>query len=119
MISMTQAQYDAMLRYASAGSTALAETAEFLLLRNAVDDLNAISRYTLSIRWQSVPEGVPPPGTTEYPPMQYRTLEMSRVITRTDVDEVLRGEVTLPELVHVTPDPQLLVGWTLLDTYDF
>jgi hypothetical protein len=116
---ITEAQLVALLRYAEPGAASLDETAQFLVLRTAIDDLNGISRYTLSIKWQSVPQGPPPPDVTEYPVMQTATLTLTRPITRNDVDERLRGETTGAGLVLVTPDPQALVGWTVLEDYEF
>lgn len=118
-MNITTAQYEALLRYASVGAASLDDTAAFLVVRDAIDLANGVTRGVLCLRWQAVPNAPPPPGVTEYPPMQTHTLELMRAITRADVDEYLRNEVTLPDLVHVTPDPQGLVGWTLLDDYDF
>lgn len=119
MIEMTAAQYENLLRYAAVGAAAQLETANLLTLRAAVDDLNGVTRRSLAIRYQAVPAAPQPNPPVPYPPSVTFVLELLRPITRQDVDEALRGVETIPALVTVTPDPQQIVGWTLLEDYEF
>ena len=86
MISMTEAQYTALLRYAEQGAATLQETPNFLTMREDIDSRNGVTRHVLVVRWQAVPAGPVPAGTTGYPPFKYTTLQLTRPITRQDVD---------------------------------
>jgi hypothetical protein len=119
LYQVTADQYAALLRYGAVGATGLEEDVEFLELRTTIDAANDITRYTLLIRYQAVPQRaapLPSPGDT-YPPGETITLELLRRPTRDDVDTALRGINTIPDLVWLTPDPLGVVGWTILSDY--
>lgn len=115
-VTLTRAQYDALLALASTTSASEART-----LRRTIDQANGITRYFLYIRWQDV--GGKPPARVElgkgWPANQTYQLELERPISRADVDDVLRNNASNPVSVMVTPDPAGVVGWTLVDDYDF
>jgi hypothetical protein len=115
-ITMSRAQYDALLALAAtANATATAD------LRRTIDAANGITRYVLTIRWQDV--GGTQPTRIElgkgWPPEQTYVLELERKITREDVDAVLEHNATNPVSVMVTADPYGVIGWYLLEDYDF
>lgn len=115
-ITMTRAQYDALIAAAHAG-----QTVEVDRLRDLIDESNGITRYQLWIRWQDV-GGRPPPRIElgkGWPVDQTYFLELERKITRLDVDDVLRNNAQNPVSVMVTPDVDATVGWTLINDYDF
>jgi len=90
-------------------------------LRDIVDKANGIRRFFLYIRWEDV-GGVPPPRIElgkGWPPSQTFPLVLERSITRADVDQVLTTQATNPTNVQVTPDRAGIVGWTLIDDYNF
>lgn len=115
-ITMTRIQYDALLSLATRASAE-----ESRALRTLIDAANGITRYQLWIRWQDV--GGRPPPTIElgkgWPENQTYFLELERKIARADVDDVLRSNTKNPASVMVTPDIYGVVGWTLIDDYDF
>lgn len=115
-ISMTRAQYEALVAAATKGDS---ETAEPLAAQ--IDAANGIRRYILWIRWQNV--GGVVPTLIElgrgWPQDQSYKLVLERAIERLDVDEVLRNSATNPVSVMVTPDPDGEVGWTFLGDYEF
>jgi len=117
MITITRAQYDALLALASASDPSAAYQ-----LQKAIDATNSITRYILNIRWQEM-GGTPPPrinlSTTGWPPTQTYRLELERPIERADVDVALKQAATNPVDVHVTSDPAGKVGWYELDAYSF
>lgn len=115
-ITMTRAQYDALIAAAHTG-----QTVEVDRLRDLIDEANGITRYQLWIRWQDV-GGRPPPRIElgkGWPENQTYFLELERKITRLDIDDVLRNNAKNPVSVMVTPDVNATVGWTLIDDYDF
>lgn len=115
-VTLTRSQYDALLSLAQQASAT-----DTRLLRRTIDEANDITRYQLWIRWQDV--GGRPPPTIElgkgWPPEQTYFLELERKITRADVDDVLRNNAVNPASTMVTPDVDGVVGWTLIDDYDF
>jgi hypothetical protein len=115
-ITMTRPQYDALLAAAKVGDPVAAAQ-----LQKLIDAGNGIIRYLLQIRWQDV-GGKPPPRIElgkGWPPDQTFLLQLERRISRADVDDVLRTNASNPVSVMVTPDPLGVVGWTLIDDYDF
>lgn len=116
-ITMTRAQYDALLNAAQVDI----DPAALLRLREMIDTANGITRYFLWIRWQDV-GGRPPPRIElgkGWPPLQTYFLELERPLTRADVDDVLRNNATSPVDPQVTPDRYGVVGWTFLPDYSF
>lgn len=115
-ISMTRAQYEALVAAATKGDS---ETTEPLAAQ--IDAANGIRRYVLWVRWQNV--GGVTPSLIElgrgWPQDQTHKITLERAIDRLDVDEVLRNEATNPVSVMVTPDPDGEVGWTFLNDYEF
>lgn len=115
-ITLTRSQYDALLAAATLGDAAAAAA-----LRRTIDEANGITRYFLYIRWQDV-GGKPPPRIElgkGWPPEQTYQLELERPIARADVDDVLRNNATSPATVMVTPDRRGVLGWTMIEDYDF
>lgn len=117
-VTMTRAQYESLL--AAAGGDTQVNVAS---LQAQIDTDNNIKRYLLNIRWQDV-GGQPPTrieiadGTGWPPEMTYKLIQ-DRPISREDVDTVLATRATSPVDPAVTRDPRGIVGWTLLDDYDF
>ena len=116
MLSITRSQYEALLATASLASPQVADQ-----LRLEIDAANGITRYFLYIRWQDVGGKAPPRIELGkgWPPAQTYKLELERRIARLDVDEVLRNNAVNPVSIMVTPDRQGVLGWTLIDDYDF
>ncbi len=126
MREVSEDEYEYLLYLAKAGVEHLTTAdpqagSALLVLQQAVDRRNGITRDKLLVRWQSVPVGMPSGGApAQYPAFKTITLEnYQRKLTRDDVNEALRGESTTPALVHVTKDPLGLVGWTELDVHNF
>lgn len=119
-ISITESQYSRLLAFAGDGALQVGEETEYLALRAAIDKASGITRYTLLVRYQAVPTAPAVVGRFEaYPAGATARIEQLRPVTRQDVDTVLENKETLPSLVLVTPDPQGIVGWCLLDDYNF
>ncbi len=83
----------------------------------SIEKRNGITRHFLAVRWQEV--GVPlKVGTTfpeTWPPELTAFIQQfTRPIARTDVDALLESKATNPQLVLVTTDPGLRVGWAPL-----
>lgn len=115
-VTMTREQYDAFYTLAKA-----ADPSSAFSLRRAVDTTNGIRRFFLFVRWQNV-GGTPPPRIElgkGWPVDQSYQLELERPITRQDVDDILRINAINPVSVMLTPDRNGIVGWTLLNDYDF
>jgi len=115
-ITITRAQYDALLAAASSSNTA-----EVTRLRGLIDAANGITRYVLQIRWQDA-GGTPPPRLqrfSDWPVAQTYKLELDRAITRQDVDDVLAQRATSAVSVLVTPDVNGVVGWAEIEEYAF
>jgi hypothetical protein len=116
MVTLTRTQYETLLAAARLGNPQAAAQ-----LQQTIDAANGITRYFLYVRWQNV-GGAPPPRIElgkGWPPDQTYQLEMERRIARLDVDEVLRANAINPVSIMVTPDREGVVGWTLIDDYDF
>lgn len=116
MVTLTRSQYEALLSTARLASPQIADQ-----LRREIDAANGITRYFLYIRWQDVGGKAPPRIELGkgWPPTQTYQLELERRIARADVDEVLRTNAVNPVSIMVTPDRLGVVGWTLIDDYDF
>ncbi len=116
MIVMTRTQYDALLALATAqDATAAAE------IQEAVDLASAITRHVLIIRWQDVGGTQPRPirHDQDWPPQTRYRLELERAISRQDVLDVLSHNASNPVGTQVTPDPDGVLGWSLLEDYLF
>ena len=116
MVTLTRSQYDALLAAARQANPQAADQ-----LRREIDAANGITRYFLYIRWQDVGGKAPPRIELGkgWPVNQTYQLELLRRIARADVDDVLRTNAVNPVSIMVTPDRQGVVGWTLINDYDF
>ncbi len=86
----------------------------------SIENNNDIKRYFLAVRWQEI--GIPLRTGIKFPetwPPEMTALiqQFTRAISRADVDALLQARATNPQLVMVTTDPGLRVGWTLIDDY--
>lgn len=115
-MDITGEQYEALLVWARAGAEAADQEAAFLALRKAIDLEHLISRYTLVIRYEQLPEQ-PRPGESVAPKGGTKLIELTRKPTRDDVEDALRGETTYSGLIYVTADPNGEVGWYELEQY--
>lgn len=118
-ITLTQDQYAGLLNYAAEGALGFDLFDQFLQLRQDIDTANSITRFTLMIRWQSIPNGPPTPvaaGGT-FPGGKMQKLELTRRPTKQDVLDALAPEIVDENLVMVTPDAQGVVGWSSLNVY--
>jgi hypothetical protein len=117
-VTLTRNQYESLLS-AALGNTEV----DVAALQRSVDASNSIVRYILNVRWQDL--GGQPPSRIEiadgtgWPPEQTYKLTLDRPISREDVDAILETQATNPVDPAVTRDPNGLVGWTVLDDYDF
>lgn len=116
-MNITTDQYASLLFFAAAGAAASGQTPEYLELRSSIDSGNGIRRYTLLVKYQAVPQQIPLPGVKNYPPLNQITIELTRPVTKGDVDAALQGISTSPALTLVTTDPQGIVGWYDYNTY--
>lgn len=86
----------------------------------SIEKRNGITRYFLAVRWQEI--GIPLSVGSQFPetwPPKFTAFiqQFTRPIARADVDALLESKATNPQLVMVTTDPGLRVGWTLLDDF--
>jgi hypothetical protein len=116
MIDMLNAEYEALLNWARIGAEEAEQETEFLALRKKIDHSNVITRYTLVIRYEQLPQQ-PTPGITQAPRGNTKTIELTRPPTPDDVIQALVGETFYPGLVHLTADPLGEVGWYALEDY--
>lgn len=117
-VTLSRNQYESLLAAAN-GDT----TVDVSSLQKTVDAVNGIRRYFLYIRWQDLggekPTRIEIANGTGWPPEMTFQLTLDRPISREDVDQVLATQATNPVDPTVTSDPQGIVGWTLLDDWDF
>jgi hypothetical protein len=115
-ITMTREQYEALCTLAKA-----ADQPSAFSLQRTIDTANGVRRFFLNVRWQNV--GGQPPTRIElgkgWPVDQTYQLELERPISRHDVDDILRINAINPVSVMVTPDRYGIVGWSLLNDYEF
>jgi hypothetical protein len=110
MINLLNTEYEALLTWARVGAEELEDETPFYALRKKIDVNNGISRYTLVIRYDQLPQQ-PTPGITQAPRGNTKTLELTRPPTPDDVIQALAGETFYPGLVYLTADPNGEVGW--------
>lgn len=115
-ITMSSLEYEALLNWAQAGAEMDDELTIYRAMRSKVDLDNNISRYTLIIRWEPIPQAYRP-GLPTTPKGETKKLELTRKPTLDDVKDTLEGESWDPRLVWVTADPNGAVGWYDLDKY--
>ena len=117
-ITITDAQYQSLLAAAN-GDTQI----DVGSLKSAIDAANGIVTYVLQIRWYEA--GGAPPKAFDlrngegWPSQQQVKLTMTRPITRDDTDTVLSTSGINPVDPTVTRDPEGIVGWTLIDDYNY
>ena len=85
-----------------------------------IEKQNGITRYFLAVRWQEI--GIQLRAGSRFPekwPPEYTAViqQFSRAISKADVDALVEARATNPQMVMVTLDPGLRVGWTLLNDY--
>lgn len=122
IIEMSIDKYEALLTWARVGAEQSNQGLEFRALRNRIDDIHGIDRYTLVIRWQRLTAwGAIPPGqlhdAVPTPKGETRVLELLRPPTRADVLAALEGEIFHEALIWVTADPQGQLGWYELELF--
>lgn len=91
------------------------------LVQRDVDLRNGITRYVLNVRWQNI--GGQPPTRIEigrgWPATQTAVLTLERPITKEDVQAFVAARASNPVDIAVTKDRRGVVGWTLIDDWDF
>lgn len=116
MISLTPVQYEALLAWAKVGAEADGAGPVFLAFRQKVDSFNAVRRYTLVIKYDTLPQK-PYLGMNAVPRGLTKVIELHRPPAREDVLAALRDERFDEPLVYVTADPNGEVGWYQLNDY--
>jgi hypothetical protein len=85
-----------------------------------VEQKNGITRSAVWVQWQELEEPLPK-GTNfpeSWPPEMRAYIERTdRLVSRSDVEELLDRVARKPQSVLVTADPGAIVGWTTLDLY--
>ena len=109
-------EYEALLNWARVGASEGGHSIDFTAMRNRIDRLNGLMRYTLVIRYEALPEA-PRPGISPTARGITKVLELLRPPTREDVIQALGEESYHPSLVLVTADPNAEVGWYELDRF--
>lgn len=124
--TLSREQYEALIAYAREGTkdadgNPIHDKAvaldDFLV---SIERANGITRYQLWVQWQELDE--PLPAGTRFPeswPPQLRVFieQVTRTISRSDVDAVLLSNAKNPTSVLVTSDPGAKYGWTEIDAY--
>lgn len=120
-LARKDARYAGLVTQAEAGAALDSNKARDLesFLRS-LEERNGIKRYFLAVRWQEI--GVPLKAGIVFPetwPPEYTATiqQFTRPIARADVDVLLASRAVNPQLVMVTTDPGLRLGWTLIDQY--
>lgn len=116
MIAVLDTEYEALLNWARVGAEQAEAETSFYALRKKIDSNNGITRYTLVIRYEQLPQQ-PTPGITQTPRGNTKTIELLRPPTPDDVIQALAGETFYPGLVHLTADPNGEVGWYNYEAY--
>lgn len=119
-ITLTRLQYDALIYAARAATDANVVTLDTLSLRDDIDKANGITRYFLRVQWiEASPSGPPPALGNPWPPEMSADIELTRPVSRTDVDAVLKDKATQAIAVFVTVDRDGKLGLTALEDYNF
>lgn len=109
MIEMNEHQYEALLGWARLAADETGDSEAFWQLRKAIDLANDVQRYTLVIRYDTLPHR--PVVLGQAPFGETKVLELPRKPTYDDVIAALQGERYAEPQVYVTVDPNARVGW--------
>lgn len=116
MPTLTETQYESLRSLARLYSERQTD-----LLCAQIDAANDIQRFSLTVLWQDL--GGKQPTAIEFgkpwPAQTMRRIELTRAVSRNDVDEMLRSVAANPAVVFVTPDPEGRLGLTRLEDYVF
>jgi hypothetical protein len=124
--TLTREEYEALIGYAREGAKDVdgnvvhdkaVALSNFLV---SIEKKNGITRDQLWVQWQEL--DAPLPVGTRFPekwPPELRVFieQVTRPISRADVDEVLEANARNPTSVLVTKDPGALYGWTEIDQF--
>ncbi len=124
--TLTQQQYEALIALARTGTMdddgvvnvdASLQLDAFL---KKIETDNGITRSAVWVQWQEMDQPLPP--TTDFPdvwPPELREyIELvSRLVSKADVEVMLKVKARQPINVLVTRDPAARVGWTALDDF--
>lgn len=120
-ITMTLDQYTSLVALARIGARyqnrEQTQLEQFLI---SIEQANGIKRYLLWVQWQEADQ--PPPPTANFPtnwPPELRQLiqKINSPVSLQDVNNVLQQYAKNPVSTMVTPDPNGLLGWSLLAQY--
>ena len=124
--TLTQEEYEALIALAREGtkdsegrvaSDKALRLDEFL---RAIEKRNGVERHIIWLQWQELDEPLPP-GTRfpeKWPPDKRAYVEqVTRPISKADLQEVLDANAKNPISVLFTRDPGALYGWTEFDQY--
>jgi hypothetical protein len=115
-ITLQNDEYDALLVLARAGAEAGSQVEVFFNLRKQIDFANGLRRTAILVRYDTLP-WVAGKEQLYGPRGETLLLELLRPPTREDVMIALSGKRTAPALIHVTRDPNGVVGWYELDLF--
>jgi hypothetical protein len=86
----------------------------------SIEKKNGITRHIIWVQWQELDAPLPP--NTRFPDvwppnLRIRIEQVTRPISRADIDQVLAENAKKPISVLFTRDPGARYGWTELDQY--
>lgn len=124
--TLDQQQYEALIGLAREGTKdangqVIHEKAlrleEFL---RSIENNSGITRYLLWVQWQELDE--PLPAGTRFPDVwppekRARIEQVTRPISRSDIDQVIKENARKPTSILVTRDPGARYGWMPVEDY--
>jgi hypothetical protein len=120
IFTLTQEQYEALAALARAAADTPDKLRSVDAFLKSIEKSNGITRYALWIQWQEMNQPLPPNTNfpSVWPPQQRFFLEnLTRPISKDDVQRVVAANAAKPINVLVTQDPGATVGWIPLDLY--
>ena len=119
-LTLNQEEYESLIALAQRGASTADEKRQLDAWLTHIETKNGIVRHRLWVQWQEADSPLPP--TTRFPekwPPELRAYieQITRPISKEDVQQVLKQKARNPVTVLVTPDPGATLGWTPIDSY--
>lgn len=119
-LQLSQQDYEALIALSRKGTSTPDEERRLDTFLRSIEKNNGITRYGLWVQWQEQDQPLPPTARfpERWPPELRFFIELiSRPISRSDVEAVLKQKARKPATVLVTKDPGATIGWSTLDQH--
>ncbi len=123
--TLDQQQYEALIALARAGTfkpNGMPDQPKALSLDTflrSIEEKNNIVRDIVWIQWQELDTPLPRHDFPEVWPPELRAYveTVTRLVSRADIDEVLKVKARKPTSILFTRDPGAVYGWTEIDKF--